>query len=473
MLCKSKVTGCAPIHKSANRLAPLLLAAALALTSIAGAAAQDVAPAFDLAAAIALAAPGATITVPAGDYPAALVIDKPLTLVGEGMPALVGTGEGDVIHITAPNVTLRGFVVRGSGISLDREDSGIRVSAEHVTIENNRVEDSLFGIYYEEAPFGIIRGNTILGMDLPESRRGDGLKIWYSADTLVEGNTLKLTRDSVIWFSPRTNVRDNVMEYGRYGLHFMSTDDHVIENNVLRGNSVGIYLMYGSNYVVRNNLLADNRGASGYGLGLKETNKATIEGNRLVNNRVGVYSDASPLRPEATVRFERNVFAYNELGLLLLPNVRHNVYTANVFLENGEQVAISGGGDLSRNEWAQDGIGNYWSDYRGFDADGDTIGDLPYESHSLYENITAKYPELRLFQLSPAADAIDLAARAFPIFQPRAILADPSPLMRTPELPPVPGLPLPERGLNLFVALAMVATALFLLTVGRQRFGRV
>ena len=453
-------------------LAPLLTAAALLVAFTASAAAQaDPAP-FDLAAALAKAAPGATISVPPGDYPGSWVLDKPVTLVGEGMPALVGPGEGDVVHVTAPNVTLRGFVVRGSGISLDREDAGVRVSADHATLEDNRIEDALFGIYLEEAPFGIIRGNTILGMDLPESRRGDGLKIWYSADTLVEGNTLRLTRDAVIWFSPRTTVRNNVLEDGRYGLHFMSTDDHLIENNVVRGNSVGIYLMYGSNYTVRNNLLADNRGASGYGLGLKETNKATIEGNRFVNNRVGIYSDASPLRPEATVEMQRNLFAYNEIGLLLLPNVQHNVFTNNIFLENGEQVTISGGGDLTLNEWQRDGRGNYWSDYRGFDADGDTIGDLPYESQSLYESMTAKYPELRLFHLSPAADAIDLAARAFPIFQPRAILADPSPLMQTPELPPVPGLPAPDRTWSLIVSSAMVAAAIFLLAVGRQRFGR-
>ncbi len=436
----------------------------------AGVSAQQGTGTFDLAAALAAAAPGATITVPPGVYPAPVVIDKPLTLVGEERPLLQGSGEGDVVHITAPDVTLRGFAVRGSGISLDREDSGIRVSAPRVTVEDNQVEDALFGIYYEEAPFGIIRDNTVTGMNLPESRRGDGLKLFYSADTLIEGNRLRLTRDALVWFSPRTVVRDNWMENGRYGLHFMSTDDHLIENNVLRGNSVGIYLMYGSNYTVRNNLLAGNRGPSGYGLGLKETNKATVEGNRMVNNRVGVYSDASPLRPDTTVEFRRNLFAFNEIALSLLPNVRYNVYSENVFLENAEQVSIAGGGTLEQNEWSEEGRGNYWSDYRGFDADGDAIGDLPYESTSLYESLTAKHPELRLFQLGPAADAIDLAARAFPIFQPRPILADPHPLTRAPELPPVPGLPSAPVAQNLVAALALLGLAAAVLAVGLRGF---
>jgi len=239
--------------------------------------------------------------VPPGTYAAPLLIDKSVTLEGNGAAILQGDGSGNVVHITAPGVTLRGFALRGTGLSLDREDAAVRVSAADVTVEDNQIDDALFGIYYENAPRGVIRGNTVVGMDLLESRRGDGLKLFYSADTLVEGNTLQETRDAIVWYSPGTIVRGNVMEHGRYGLHFMSTDNHIIENNVLRGNSVGIYLMYGSNYTVRNNLLADNRGPSGYGLGLKETNRATIEGNRFVNDRVGVYSDSSPLRPDAVV----------------------------------------------------------------------------------------------------------------------------------------------------------------------------
>lgn len=449
--------------------ASLLTAMALAVLPPPGAMAQENAG-FDLAAALAAAAPGATITVPAGTYPAPLVIDKPVMLVGEGLPVLQGDGSGDVVTITAPDVTLRGFAVRGSGVSLDREDAGIRVAAERVTVEDNQIEDALFGIYFEEAPFGVVRGNTIHGMNLPESRRGDGLKFFYSADSLIEGNSLRETRDAIIWFSPRTVVRSNVMENGRYGLHFMSTDEHLIENNILRGNSVGIYLMYGSNYTVRNNLFADNRGPSGYGLGLKETNHATIEGNRFVNNRVGVYSDASPLRPDATVEFRRNLFAYNEIGLLLLPNVKRNLLSKNIFLENAEQVSISGGGVLEGSTWDEAGQGNYWSDYHGYDADGDAVGELPYTSHSLYENMTAKHPELRLFQLSPAADAIDLAARAFPIFQPRPILEDPHPLTRAPQLPPVPGLPDPPLAQNLIAALGLVILAALVLRLGMRSF---
>lgn len=420
----------------------------------------------DLQARIAAAQPGATLTVPAGVYAAPITIDRPLTLIGQDLPVIQGDGSGDVVVITAPDVTLRGFVVRGTGDSLDREDTGIKVQAPHVALEANTIEDALFGIYLEQAADGIIRNNTIKGMDLPISRRGDGIKIWYSPRTLVEGNVLRDTRDAILWYSPESVVRNNDFADGRYGLHMMQSDHHVIEDNVFRNNSVGVYVMYGTGFTLRRNLIAGNRGPSGYGIGLKEASDVLLAGNRIVNNRVGVYSDASPLRPETDVTYDNNLIAYNEIGLEMLPNTQANRLHDNIFLDNGEQINVAGGGDLMRNAWSVGGRGNYWSDYAGYDADGDRVGDLPYTSRSLFDSLTGAYPALRLFQLSPAADALDLAARAFPIFAPRPKMADPDPLTSAPALPPVPGIEPAPVAANLGLSLALVALAIGLLAAG-------
>jgi nitrous oxidase accessory protein len=262
------------------------------------------------------------------------------------------------------------------------------------------------------------------------------------------------------------------MENNRYGIHFMSTDDHLVEDNILRHNSVGIYMMYGNNYTLRRNLVFDSRGPSGYGFGLKEINNGVFEGNRLVNNRVAVYTDGSPLRPDGRVAFTNNLFAYNDIALTMLPNTHRNAYSENVFLDNNEQVAVAGVGELVENEWAVNGRGNYWSDYTGYDAGRDGVGDVPYASKSLYENLMDKHPELRLFQLSPASDALDLAAKAFPIFQPQPKMADPSPLTEPPSLPPVRGIPQPPLAQNLLAALGLLTLAVvILLAATRTAFG--
>jgi nitrous oxidase accessory protein len=427
---------------------------------------------FDLPAALAAAQPGDTIVIPPGIYAGPLVVDVPgLTLEGQEGAIIDGGGLGDVLTINAPDVTLRGLTIRNSGDSLDREHAGITGLAPRLTIENNRLENVLFGIYLKEAPDSVIRGNYVTGMDLDIGRRGDGIRVWQSPGALVEGNYVYDVRDVVMWFSNDAVLRNNIVENGRYGLHFMFSDNQLLEENILRDNSVGVYLMYSRGFTMRNNLMVDNNGPSGYGAALKDVDDVLAEGNRLVNNRIGVYVDNSPREADAFVLFEDNLVAYNEIGVEMLPLVRRNVFTNNVFQENREQIAIAGGGELQGNDWSRDGWGNYWSDYAGFDADGNRVGDIVYRSTSLYEDLMEEYPELRLFQLSPATDALDLAARAFPVFQPRPKMADEHPLMTPPDLPAVPGIPEPQTLANLAVALAMLGLAGGVLVVGMRKSG--
>ncbi|MCB0022390.1 MAG: hypothetical protein KDD91_05095, partial [Caldilinea sp.] len=76
------------------------------------------------------------------------------------------------------------------------------------------------------------------------------------------------------------------------------------------------------------------------------------------------------------------------------------------------------------------------------------------------------HPDLRLFQLGPAGDALDLAAKAFPLFAPQPRMTDPAPLTQAPGLPPAPGMTAPPRTANLAVAMAMIGVALIILALG-------
>ncbi|MCB9139011.1 MAG: nitrous oxide reductase family maturation protein NosD [Caldilineaceae bacterium] len=418
---------------------------------------------FDLMAALAEAQPGDVIHVPQGTYQGPFQINTSVSLIGEGNPIIQGDGKGDVITIHAPDVILRGFVIRNSGDLLDQEHAGVTGLAPRLTIEDNRLEETLFGIYLKEAPNSIIRNNQVFSKDLPVARRGDGIRVWYSNNALIEDNYVSGSRDMVIWFSPDSIVRNNTVENGRYGLHFMFSDNQLLEGNVLRDNSVGVYLMYGRKLVMRNNLLYANHGPSGYGVGLKDVDDVTATGNRMVANRIGLYVDNSPREPNATVRFDHNLIAYNEIGLEVLPLTKRNTYVENIFLENGEQVHITGGGALQQNNWSVDGRGNYWSDYKGFDSNGDGVGEQTYAPTSLYESMMAAHPELRLFQMSPGAEALDLAARAFPIFEPREKIRDEFPLTRPPAVAELAGMPVPSTTRALITGGAMLALAVVLM----------
>lgn len=404
-----------------------------------------------LAHAIASAEPGDTIRVLSGHYTGPLSVDRPLTLIGEEWPVVDGVGRGTVVRITAPNVELSGFFVRGSGASLDEENSGIAVEAPRARIVGNRLEDVLFGVYTRQAADTEIRDNRITGKDLPIARRGDAIRIWYSDGVSITNNDVERSRDVVLWYSRNLELRDNVVRNGRYGLHFMYCDDASIRGNLLLGNSVGAFLMYSRRLDFTGNTVAGNRGPSGYGVGLKDMDDAVIRGNLFAGNRTAAFLDNSPREINSRTLVTGNRMVGNDNGVEMMPNVRRVRFEGNGFESNVEQVAISGqGGAPEANHW----LGNYWSDYRGYDADRDGRGDLAYRADRLFESLADRSPELRLFRYGPSTAAVDLAARLMPLFRPVPKLEDPVPSMAPPVLASVP--PLPTSDSASLVALAAV-----------------
>lgn len=417
----------------------MLLLGWLWVQSVAGA--ETAVTADQLADAIAQASAGDTLIINGGVFHGHVVIDKPLTLIGENWPVIDGGGTGTVLRLTAPDITVQGFLIRNSGHSLDAENSGVAGEAERLTLVGNRFEETLFGIYLREASNSVIRDNQISSKPLDVPRRGDGIRVWSSNDVLIENNAVTNGRDVVLWYSERLTLRGNVVSDGRYGLHFMYCDDALISQNQLLNNSVGAFLMYSRRLQMVNNTVAGNRGPSGYGIGLKDVDDARISENLFLNNRVGAYLDGSPREVDSRGEFSGNLFAYNDIGVEMLPSVRHNDFSQNSFVENEEQVAIAGGGTPGNNAWTVAGRGNYWSDYAGYDADADGLGEMEYRSERLFENLMQKSPNLRLFVYSPATNALDFAAKAFPLVKPQPKLVDERPLTQPyipNEAPPLP-----------------------------------
>lgn len=392
--------------------------------------------------AIARAQAGDVIKVNGGRLQGGLEIDKPLTLAGQGWPVIDGGSSGTVLKITAPQVTVRGFLIQNSGSSLDQENAGIAIEAENATVEGNRFEETLFGIYLRRAHGTTVRGNVIQSKALEVPRRGDPIRVWYSNDVLIDGNRVESGRDVVLWYSERLIVQNNEVSNGRYGLHFMYCDDAQIHNNRLLNNSVGAFLMYSRRVHLSHNTIAYNRGPSGFGVGLKDMDDAVIEENLFLDNRIGAHMDTTPREVDSIGRFSGNLFAYNDIGVSMMPSVRNNEFMANSFVDNEEHVALAGrGGRLENNQWTVAGRGNFWSDYAGFDVDGNGVGDVPYEADRLFENLLQEHPNLRLFLYSPASNAIDFAARAFPLVRPQPKLVDSHPMM-APNVPTdAPALP--------------------------------
>jgi nitrous oxidase accessory protein len=447
------------IRLSLTLLAALLLGAVLA----APATAQQP---RDLQALIDATGPGATLELTPGTYAGGVTIERPITIKGLDWPVVDAGGNGSVFTVNSPDVAIEGLVITNTGISLDREDAGISSDGSpRLIVKGNRFEDVLFGVFLRTSPNAQVVDNIVGAKQLEPGRRGDGIRLWESPDSLVQGNTIVGGRDTVLWFSNGVKVLDNYVADGRYGLHFMYSDGAVVEGNRLERNSVGLFLMYSRDLVLRNNVMAENNGPSGYGVGLKDMDGVVATGNRFIGNRAGLYLDNSPWSYDGHQTFENNVFAYNDVGVLFQPSVKRNHFTGNAFIDNGEQVGVTGTGTFSGNAWTVDGVGNYWSDFAGYDADGDGVGDVSYLLDDLYSELTDTHPTLQFFAETPASRAVDVAARMFPVFRPRPKVEDTAPLVRMPVMPAVvPGgsvrSPLPTAATSLLLLAAAVALVL-------------
>lgn len=395
------------------------------------------------------------VVVLPGHYRGQFVVDRSLLLEGRGMPVLDGGGKGTILTVNAPDVTVRGFELRGSGIEPEQDHSGITLNAARALVENNRFRDVLFGVVVARADQSVVRANDIESKpEFELGRRGDGIRVWYSQGVVLEDNRASDCRDLVAWYSSDITFRRNHVSNGRYGVHFMYCDRSRVEANVLERNSVGIYTMYSRQVDLKGNRVTGCRGASGYALGFKDADDVTATGNVLVDNKVGLFLDSTPTLPGAHCRVTGNVLAYNDAGVALFPSVKGAELTGNSFYENAEQVRLEGGGQQQGNRFE----GNFWSDYTGCDLDGDGRGDQPYRSQKLFESLAARDPALRLFQGTLVQSALDSAARLFPLVAPQPKLEDPSPSLTPPVLPP----PAPARPTPLgwaWPALALLALA--------------
>lgn len=375
-------------------------------------------------AALAAARPGDTVLVAAGQYPERVVIDRPVVLLGRGRPVLDGEGRGRVVQVRAPYVTIRGFEIRGSGASQATEDAGIHAERAHrLRVEENRLADVLFGLYVKESDSVLLRDNEIVGKDLPSALRGDGVRLWSSHGGTIAGNRVQRVRDVVIWFSHRSEVVGNLVRDSRYGLHYMYSDDSRFADNRFLSNEVGAFIMYSRRIRFERNLFADARGPAGRGLGFKDADEIVAEANILVRNAVGLSLDNSPHSEGVSNLFRRNVLAYNDAAVVLLPSVKANAFENNAFVDNLTPVRVTGGGTALANRWEH----NYWSEYAGFDRNRDGVGDAPYVFERLSDDLFARHEALRLFALSPASMVLDAASRILPMLKPQPLVIDSAP----------------------------------------------
>jgi nitrous oxidase accessory protein len=421
-------------------------------------------PHVTIGAAVAAAEAGDEIVVGAGTYRELVVLERPLVLRGEPGAVIDGGGSGTVVLVRQGPSTVSGFTIRGSGASLVEEDAGVKLlDTSDCTVEGNRIEDALFGILARSSARSRLVRNHVVGKDLPIPRQGDGIRLQNAGGSVVEDNTVERSRDLAIWQSNDCVVRRNVVRGGRYGLHYMYCDDNLFEDNLFEGNQTGGAIMYSRRVTLRGNRFAGSRGPSAYGLLIKVGDDILAEHNWFTDNSSGLFLEGTPSSMHSTCTIRENVVGGNDTGITLQPSVSRVVFAGNVIVANRRAVQALGRTRTEQNTWSEGGRGNYWDDYVGFDANGDGLGDTPYHLEAFFENLADRWPAVGLLRMGPAAEALETAARAFPIVQPRPVLVDEHPLLAPPASLMRDNSARRQPGLAVLGLLAVAASALILL----------
>jgi nitrous oxidase accessory protein len=417
-----------PLHtrvRSAARPAAVCLAVlGMLAPAVLRAATHRVGAGESISAVLGRAQPGDTVRLAPGEYRERLVIEVPLTLVGEPGARILGGYEGTVVHVTAPGTVLEGLEIAEAGTNLSKDMACLLIEADDVTVRDSTIRQALHGIYVKGGSRTRILGNRVEGrLDLIESDRGNGIHLWNSHNNRVTGNEIFHVRDGIYFsFANETAIEDNHIHDVRYGLHYMYSNDNVFSDNLFEHNVAGAALMYSERITFERNTFARCRGFRAYGILLQSMSEVTSRQNLILDNSRGIFMNNT----DSSV-FEGNDVVDNDLAIQLNGGCDENRFAANNFLGNLTELLL----DVSDLEtlWADDEGGNHWSNYRGYDLDRNGLGDVPFSIQNVFQVLESDVPEVRFYLLSPAAEVLKAAEEGLPILR-LGDAQDPAPRMR-------------------------------------------
>ena len=355
--------------------------------------------------AINAASPGDTIVVREGTYYENLVVNVSGIVLrsemGTEKTIIDGNFTGTVVEISANNVTIEGFTIKGGGLNA----FGLSViSSNNTTIHGNNITNNYYGIDLWYSSNNTIYGNNI-------TNNGWSIRLYYSSNNEIYGN----------------NIENSIDYFGQAGIYLENSSGNKIYGNNITNNFYSIAL-WGSgssgNNVSFNNILVG-------GLIVYDSYENVVEGN-LVNGKPLVYledavnvevADAGQViavnsrnitvrnleisNTTIAIEFWRTNeskivncnLTNNHAGIELFWSDGNVVYLNN-FINNYVHVYLS---SSVNNVWSSPTplnytyndanftgyLGNYWDDYAGSDSDGDGVGDTPYQIDS--ENVD-NYP---------------------------------------------------------------------------------
>ena len=320
---------------------------------------------------------GDTILVKEGRYKENVVVDKTLSLVGEGNESTIIENGGNVVEIRADWVNISGFKIKNGS-------EGIEISSNHTHIfENNFSNNDNYGLVFRESNLNSISNNIFFnngnyGIHFREVHNTSVVKNIFDSNRIgayVSGSNDNDFFDNLLieneygLFVVRSNrcmFQDNTCTDSEYGFYVTESENNSFLNNICKDNSNSMYFIdYCDNNFISNNTCSNSsRGIkviqdcdnSIISNNICDTGKWGIflssgcDNNLVEKNVVSNYTNAITLSNDNEVK--RNRLFFNDIGILIWDTHRNEIINNTIYSnKNGIELTHSSKNNTAHNNF--------------------------------------------------------------------------------------------------------------------------
>jgi len=275
---------------------------------------------------------GDTIFVRTGLYNENIVLDKALSLLGEGRTTTIIDGSGGqwTVSVRASNAAISGFTIRDGGKDMAYKiipNGGVTISSNCTSLFNNIITDNDYcGVRLSVSIYANSYGNIVKDNDIVNNVYGISLDS-YSDNNKIVGNNISSNTFGISIGSSYNFLRSNAMNgnrysFGVYGPFLSNFIQDVDTTNTVDGKPIyylvgerdkrippgaGAVVLVNSQGIILRNLVLRNLA---HGVILANTTGSILENLTILNNYDGMM-----LRSSSNNRISNNEVVSNMNGI--------------------------------------------------------------------------------------------------------------------------------------------------------------